>query len=232
MASNGCRGDASLSPRGYSDLSRSAPSERRCLWCGGPLQGRAERNCSKRCRQAAWRARKLDTLERAGGEPARLVYADPPYPGMAKRYYGDQPSFAGEVDHEQLIAQLVTYDGWALSTSEKALRGVLLLCPPEARVGAWHKTHGTSTRTRGTHNVWEPLIYVPARRRRPGVRDSLVTPIARGGGQDLMGRKPLAFVAWMFALLGADPSVDSFDDLFPGTGVCSSSWRQMQQGAA
>jgi hypothetical protein len=53
----------------------------------------------------------------------RFAYADPPYPGTARKYYGDQPTFAGEVDHRQLVASLVDagYDGWALSTSAKAL---------------------------------------------------------------------------------------------------------------
>lgn len=36
----------------------------------------------------------------------RMAYADPPYPGLASRYYRREPNFAGEVNHEELIAQL------------------------------------------------------------------------------------------------------------------------------
>src|SRR5690606_29922144 len=117
----------------------AAVPERRCLWCRGPLEQTQLRWCSKTCRQTAWRARKLAVIEDLGDTPKRLAYADPPYPGLARRYYGDQPSYAGEVDHAALIAQLVGYDGWALSTSAKALRDVLPLCPPAARVAAWVK---------------------------------------------------------------------------------------------
>ena len=29
----------------------------------------------------------------------RFAYADPPYPGLSARYYRNEPTFAGEVDH-------------------------------------------------------------------------------------------------------------------------------------
>ncbi len=44
----------------------------------------------------------------------RFAYADPPYIGQAKRHYAADPKCA-EVDHAKLIAELVTYDGFALS---------------------------------------------------------------------------------------------------------------------
>jgi len=46
----------------------------------------------------------------------RLAYADPPYPGLA-HYYPEKR----EADHPQLVSRLAAYDGWALSTSHKAL---------------------------------------------------------------------------------------------------------------
>ena len=50
----------------------------------------------------------------------KLAYADPPYPGRA-HLYKDHPDYAGEVDHERLVNDLVAnYDGWALSTSAGA----------------------------------------------------------------------------------------------------------------
>jgi hypothetical protein len=162
----------------------------------------------------------------------RFAYADPPYPGTARRYYGDQPTYAGEVDHAALVASLVDagYDGWALSTSAKALSDVLKLCPAGARVAAWAKPHPPSPQTLGMHNCWEPVIVVGGRRRRPGVSDVLVALPARGGGE-LPGRKPIAFCAWLFRLLGMQPG-DELTDLFPGSGIIGRAWGELSRAAA
>jgi hypothetical protein len=143
---------------------------------------------------------------------------------MAAKYYGDQPTFAGEVDHRELVARLVTYDGWALSTSQQSLRMVLALCPPEVRIAAWCKPIGVSGQTRGPHSTWEPVIFSPARWQRPGKRDWLRAMPARGGG-DLPGRKPIKFCNWIFGLLGAAGN-DTLDDLFPGSEVVTRAWQQ------
>lgn len=158
---------------------------------------------------------------------AAFAYADPPYPGLAARYYADQPTFAGEVDHRELIARLEAggYAGWALSTSAAALGDVLSLCPRGARVAAWVKPIGVSGKTAGIHNTWEPVIVVRGRARTPGVRDFLYAQPARGGGS-LPGRKPIAFCAWLFELLGMLPG-DTLDDLFPGTGVVGRAWAEL-----
>ena len=166
----------------------------------------------------------IAALDAPSVAPGRFAYADPPYPGRAKRYYGGEATFAGEVDHAALVASLEasSYTGWALSTAADALREVLPLCPAGARVCAWTKPHGVPKKTRGLHNVWEPLIVVRPRRRRPGVPDALRALPARGGGE-LMGRKPLAFAAWLFNCLGLVPG-DELVDVFPGTGVIGQSW--------
>lgn len=226
---------------------------RRCSWCRGAISGqpvvdagafaltldglgparhpRGDRAyCSKRCRQTAWRSRQLSHMEGADGQPRRLVYADPPYPGTAAKYYGDQPTFAGEVDHAALVARLVTYDGWALSTSQAALQRVLVLCPPEVRIASWVKPIGVSRQTRGPHNTWEPIIYKPARWLRPGKRDWIRAMPARGGG-DLPGRKPIRVCNFVFDLLGAAAG-DSLEDLFPGTEVVTKAWAQAQERLA
>jgi len=200
-----------------------------CPWCGGELASSRAKWCSKSCRQTAWRTRKLIVAEDLGDTPKRLGYADPPYPGKAWMYR-DEPEYAGEVDHRALVSRLQQYDGWALSTSARALRDLLPLCPPEARVAPWVKPNGAPPKTRGPHNSWEPVIYLPARTRRPGKRDWLACKPARGGGT-LKGRKPIGFCIWLFQLLGASP-VDELDDLFPGTGVVQSSWRQFQVAAS
>lgn len=221
------------------ELDRSPGSQgdaRACGWCRRRLEATAtaaggRRWCSKRCRQAAYRARRLFVAEGLDDAPRRLAYADPPYPGLAWRYYGREESYAGEVDHRRLLEQLATFNGWALSTSSKALRDVLPLCPPEARVCSWVKPIGASPRTRGPHSTWEPLIVMPARLRRPGVRDWLSAQPGRGGGETLMGRKPLAFCAWLFELLGAAPQ-DELVDLFPGTGIVGRAWGEFQATGA
>jgi len=135
---------------------------------------------------------------------------------------------AGEVDHRALIASLEAsgYAGWALSTSARALRELLPLCPLAARVCPWVKPHHPATRTYGLHNCWEPLIVVGGRARRPGKRDWLQASIARGGGT-LPGRKPLAFCAWLFECLGMLPG-DELVDVFPGTGVVGRAWRELK----
>ena len=201
-----------------------------CAWCRLELRTTARSDakfCSRRCRQTAFRIRRRHEPSQLPGEtaPLRFAYADPPYPGLAARYYRDQPDFAGEVDHASLLQQLQMYDGWALSTSARALRAILPLCPPNARVCAWVKPHGVSTRTYGLHNAWEPVVVVPGRHLRPGRPDFISAYPARGGGT-LPGRKPETFCVWLFGLLGILPG-DSLDDMYPGTGIVERSWEQI-----
>ncbi len=66
----------------------------------------------------------------------RFSYADPPYLGQAAKHYADQPDYAGEVDHAELIERLCRDypDGWALSCSSPSLKVLLPLCPDDVRV--------------------------------------------------------------------------------------------------
>jgi hypothetical protein len=159
----------------------------------------------------------------------RLAYADPPYPGQAKRHYGDQPNYGGEVDHVALVASLAEYDGWALSTSAAALQQILVMCPPDVRVGIWHVTNSAPPVPQARWWwSWEPVIVRPARRTRaedPNVtRDLLPTPNLAGFlGSELPGHKPKAFCEWVFRLVGAQTG-DTLDDLFPGSGAVSRAW--------
>lgn len=157
-------------------------------------------------------------------DPARLAYADPPYPGWADRYI-DHPDYAGEVDHEELIERLLPYDGWALSTSSRSLKYVLSLCPDYVRVIVWVKNT--------VRYAWEPVIVAPARNPDPGrgqLRDWLHCepdayqwrPAPEG---HVIGAKPAPFCRWLFQWLGANP-VDSFDDLFPGSGAVGRAWEE------
>lgn len=206
--------------------------DRACGWCRGPLLvSRVDaRYCSKRCRQAAHRAKIRRVELEATDRPLRLAYADPPYPGKAS-LYRDHPDFAGEVDHAPLLARLAGYDGWALSTSAEALPAVLALCVAQdlaVRVAAWcrrARPHATARIV----NAWEPVVYAGGRRlpgSAPQAVDALegVSPRRRATVPGaVIGMKPPAFCAWVFALLGALPG-DQLDDLFPGSGIVSWCW--------
>lgn len=145
-------------------------ARRLCRWCRQPIPDDKRSDataCSKSCRQAAHRFSVGVAPAGGGGVAAsssmRFAYADPPYPGLARRYYGPD---AAEVDHPALIARLVAEfpDGWALSTSARALQSVLVSCPPGARVCPWVRG-ARATRSRAALNAWEPLIVVGGRRR-------------------------------------------------------------------
>ena len=154
-----------------------------------------------------------------------MAYADPPYPGLAKRYYDDE-----EVDHEQLISELCSDfpDGWALSTSAKALRRVLALCPDDVRVCPWVRGSRRSVSNKA-RVAWEPLIIYGGRPTRLDVSEELDDVLLWSGRQHshpgaLVGMKPAAFCEWMFRLLGL-LSGDELVDLFPGSGAVSRAWR-------
>lgn len=152
----------------------------------------------------------------------KFAYADPPYPGQSADLYADQPDYAGEVDHAELIGRLCSDypDGWALSTSARALRHVLPLCPQDVWTAAWHKTNAPPIRTTGRFIwSWEPVIIWRGRARAGGaaaVRDALSCAFRQAAG--FPGQKPAAFTRWIVELLGAVPE-DTIDDLFRGSGA-------------
>jgi len=152
----------------------------------------------------------------------RVAYADPPYPGRAYMYKERQ-----EVDHEELIAKLRTFDGWALSSSSSALRMLLPMCPERVRVMAWVKPFASWKPGVNPAYAWEPILVVPARKRGrelPTVRDWVSVNITLKKG--LAGAKPREFCMWLFEALGMLPG-DEFHDLFPGTGIvtkCHEQW--------
>lgn len=71
---------------------------------------------------------------------------------------------------------------------------------------------------------------VGGRQRPPGVRDFLSAQPARGGGE-LPGRKPIAFCAWLFDLLGMLPG-DTLIDRFPGSGIVGRAWQELATSGA
>lgn len=137
-------------------------SVKACAWCRGPIPHGMRSDavcCSVRCRQARHRfVSGVGVAPAVGDDVLRLAYADPPYPGLSRRYYGEHQDFAGEVDHAQLIRRLSTYDGWALSTNEQSLQAVLALCPAGVRVGSWIRGP-RETESASPLRGWEPVIY-------------------------------------------------------------------------
>ena len=200
--------------------------ERTCAWCGRPIRSAARRDaktCSKPCRQAKSRFR-VAPAGAVASVPMTFAYADPPYPGLARKYYDCE-----EVDHEQLVSRLMAEfpQGWALSTSSDALQDVLALCPTGVRVSAWVNgaRPGVSMFAR---DAWEPLIRWGGRPRRLGPAEKLSNALIWGGRQPshpgaLVGMKPAAFAEWMFRQLGAMKG-DTLVDLFPGSGAIQRAW--------
>lgn len=227
-------------------MSQDVDARRFCGWCRAAIDARRidARWCSKACRQAAHRA-KFRGVARAratshSSEPRHIAYADPPYPGKAHLYEG-HPDYAGEVDHRDLIRRLsCSYDGWALSTSAAALPMVLAECVAQdlhdVRVAAWAKGRARPHATARVLNAWEPVVWIPARMVAPAgqrdglpqVEDALIGVASRRRSTlptAVIGMKPPAFCYWIFDLLAAVPG-DTFDDLYPGSGLVSWCWRE------
>lgn len=205
-----------------------------CAWCRRDQVGPRARFCSRKCRQAAFRLRRSAPSAQLSSCRLVMAYADPPYPGLSRKYYGDHPDFAGEVDHAALLSRLESrrqagqIAGWALSTSSKALGYVMSLVPASAReavkICSWHKHVGPGDGQR--HDFWEPVIVVPGRPWRLGFRNVLCAATARGGHDKLVGRKPILFCSWLFDALGMSPG-DELDDIFPGTGGVATAWAEL-----
>ncbi len=69
-------------------------TETKCAWCTSDLPATKDvgfrgrrRFCGQRCRQAAFRLRRSSETLEATSTPLVFAYADPPYPGFARKYY-------------------------------------------------------------------------------------------------------------------------------------------------
>jgi hypothetical protein len=159
----------------------------------------------------------------------RVAYADPPYPGQAKRHYGNHPDYAGEVDHAELIQNLTSYDGWCLHTASTTLKQVLDLCPEDVRVMAWVKPFAAFKPNVPVAYAWEPVIVKACRKPvvsgRIVMRDWCSCSITLKRG--LVGVKPEAVCRWLFEVMGMKPS-DELIDLFPGSGAVTRAWVSWQ----
>jgi hypothetical protein len=157
----------------------------------------------------------------------RIAYADPPYMGCADKYPEKQ-----EVDHLELVRQLVTFDGWALSASSVSLPQLIPIVnevTSDYRIGAWVKSFASFKPNVNPAYAWEPVIFRTARgytREDLTVRDWCKVGITLQRG--LVGAKPPEFCYWLFRILNLQPE-DEFVDLYPGTGAVSRAWQETQQ---
>lgn len=208
---------------------------RRCEWCTGPIPPASRRDarfCRQSCRQASHRFTRGAVARRRATAPLRLAYADPPYPGLAWRYYRNR-----EVDHGELLSRLQRFDGWALSTSARALPDVLALAVAqglEVRVASWFRG-ARPTRSAWPLSAWEPVVFAGGRRvpTRESGEDALIyraRPRRTDPGR-IIGAKPAAFCYWLFNLLGALPG-DELLDVFPGSGGVGRAWRAVESRSA
>jgi hypothetical protein len=169
----------------------------------------------------------------ADAGPLHFGFADPPYPGQAKRHYGEHADFNGEVDHGALIARLMDEfsDGWALCSGALMMGDVMPLLPAGIRVLAWSKPMTPFKPGVSVQFGWEP-VYLWAGRRRarmaPMVRDWLLLSPTQWSlhgkpAGAVIGMKPAPFCHWIFDCLGARAG-DEMVDLFPGSGAVASAW--------
>lgn len=162
-------------------------------------------------------------------KPIRFAYADPPYPGCAKRHYAKDPSGieAKEVDHRELIELLMTFDAWALSTHTPALRDILPMCPPDVRLASWVKPFCSYKPNVRVAYAWEPLLFYGARKKQNKkqltIRDWVSENITMRRGTH--GAKPDRFCFWLFEVIGLSLD-DEFYDLFPGSGAVTLAWKR------
>jgi hypothetical protein len=227
-ATRSARAPSHGSQRPRRDAAAGQPRHKRaCAWCHQPIPNAARRDartCSKACRQAKARFRVAPAGE-PDGSPRHFAYADPPYPGRAKRYY-KKP----EVNHRILINYLIDNypDGWALSTSAATLPAILKLCPDNVRVCIWNRAPRPTRRIRA-HNAYEVLIVAGGRPRQLP-RGATLSDVLHWTGRQhshpgaLVGMKPAKFCEWMFRLLGAVQG-DTLDDIFPGSGAVTRAWK-------
>jgi hypothetical protein len=163
----------------------------------------------------------------------RFAYADPPYFGLAAKFYGHIHPDAADYDkletHAALIEQLNGYDGWAMSLHSPSLRDILPLCPSDVRVMAWVKPFASFKPGVGVAYAWEPLIVRGGRKRERTqltVRDWCAECITLG--RLFHGAKPEALIWWLLDVLNVQPT-DELDDLFPGSGSVTEAverWRE------
>lgn len=160
-----------------------------------------------------------------GVSGVKFAYADPPYLGLAAKFYGKLHPDAADYDkpetHQRLIDRLSDEypDGWAMSLHTKVMRVILPMCPEDCRIMAWVKPFCSFKPGVGVAYAWEPIVVRGGRRRtrkQQTVRDYCICNIALQKG--LAGAKPAGLIHWLMDVLGVQEG-DTVDDIFPGSGA-------------
>jgi hypothetical protein len=125
--------------------------------------------------------------------------------------------------HRELVRTLVAdYDGWAIAAAVDSLPVYLSVCPPATRICAWVNTKALPTCRVSVG--WEAVLaMIPPGRTAYGtgpiMRDVLIAaPPNHLGSVRHVGAKPAAWTRFVLNLMGYDPTTDTVDDLFPGSG--------------
>jgi hypothetical protein len=169
-----------------------------------------------------------------------FAYADPPYIGQSKKHYKDHPDYDGEVDHRELIFNLMKDfpDGWVLSQGSRTLREILNYAHEagaiDVRIGAWVKPWAIYN-DKNVAYAWEPILWRGGRKRNWRIRDTVkdwVMANAVMNREDdpnhTKGTKPDEFCFWIFELLGMEIQ-DNLIDLYPGSGAVTKSWEKWKR---
>jgi len=173
--------------------------------------------------------RRFPAIEALSVEEAmKFAYADPPYFGIAEKFYGHLHPEAAAYDtldaHRALIERLCDEfaDGWGLSMTSGNLHDILPLVPKSARIMAWVKPFASFKPGVGVAYAWEPVIVMGGRRRtreQRTVRDWCAVNITIKRG--FTGAKPAEFIFWLMDVLNVQIG-DEVHDLFPGSGAVQS----------
>ena len=165
----------------------------------------------------------------------RFCYADPPYLGCGKKFYGKLHPEAHIWDdpqtHQDLITKLCDEytDGWAMSLGSTTLHTILPMCPSDVRVMAWVKPFASFKANVTVAYTWEPVIVRGGRKRlrkQDTIRDYVAANITLKKG--LTGAKPEQFSYWIFRVLNMMPQ-DEFIDMFSGTGGVMDAWEKFKR---
>ncbi len=170
----------------------------------------------------------------------RFAYADPPYLGLAEKFYGHLHAEAADYDkpetHKALIDRMCDeFDGWALSLHLPSLKAMLNMCPDDVRVAAWVKPFASFKKNVTRAWCWEPIILWGGRKipiTENTVRDWVEAPAIAENitmRRGFTGAKPSAVTRFIFDWLNMEPG-DEFVDLFPGSGAVTDAYQAWLEG--
>lgn len=165
----------------------------------------------------------------------RFAYADPPYLGLAEKFYGHLHDQAADYDdpetHRRLIEKMTDeFDGWALSLHLPTLKVMLDMSPPDVRVGAWVKPFASFKKNVTRAWTWEPILLWGGRKipiTQNTVRDWVEAPAVAESitlQRGFTGAKPAVVCRWIFDWLNMEPG-DEFVDMFPGSGAVTQAYQ-------